>query len=125
MRKALNVIKYNFIFTFIFLFNISIFSQIKIEGEYYSHDKFGAYASSYIFNNGLFSYEFSGHLGVVDYGEGTYLITRDSILTIDFNKTKNRNKSKYKIISTTENSMDSIQLKFIVKDKKKSLSQFK
>jgi hypothetical protein len=116
MQKVINVIKSNLFILFIFLFGIKTFSQIKIEGEYCNYDKYADISNCYNFINGIFSYESSGHISSTYYGEGTYLISKDS-LTVDFNKTKNRSKSRYKIISSTKSCKDSVQLKFIVKDR--------
>ncbi|AUC84312.1 hypothetical protein CW731_02910 [Polaribacter sp. ALD11] len=110
------MIKYNVIISLIFLFGIKTFSQIRIEGEYCNYDKYADLSTCYNFINGIFSYESSGHISSTYYGEGTYQISKDSLLTLDFNKTKNRNKYRYKIISSSKNCKDSIQLKFIVKD---------
>ncbi|MGY0408858.1 MAG: hypothetical protein ACWIPJ_10985 [Polaribacter sp.] len=115
MQKGISVIKDKFIIFYILLSVANGFSQTKIEGEYCMYYKTKDYSTCLSFNNGFFEYIHSGHVAS-DYGEGTYFINKNS-LTINFNKIKSNNFSKYKILNSYKTCKDSIQLKFIVKDK--------
>ena len=68
-----------------------------------------------------FAVSFLKGLGVSSYGKGSSLIPKDSLLAKDFNITKIRNKSRYKVISRTKSWKDSVQLKNIIKDREGNL----
>lgn len=92
------------------------FAQTEIEGTYFKKYKLKDFTTSYLFSDSTFKYEHKGHTGLISYGEGTYHIKNDSLI-LNYNLTKSRNASYYKILSTSPATNDSIKLKFVIKNK--------
>lgn len=102
---------------FLILFTIltKSYGQFKFIGTHCVHYDLKDFSSCYTFtDNGEFEYKHSGHLGVQKYGKGKFKI-KDSILTLNYNKTKVKYSSYHKTASW-ESDIDSITLKFKVLD---------
>ena len=97
------------------LFPITVFAQNKIEGIFILPSPTGDFSTSLTFDkNGTFQYEHSAHLGVEEYGEGTYSLTKKEII-LNYNLTKPLKKSFYES-EFWINDNDKIQLNINAKD---------
>jgi len=89
----------------ILLIPLTVTAQNKLEGEYYlSHPEFMIidFSESYTFSkDGTFTYESRGDLGPINYGNGTYQLSKEQ-LAINFSTVKTIN-SEVKIDSLEDN----------------------
>lgn len=92
-----------------------VFSQVKIEGEYYYVDGTGEYFNNYkFFKNGIFSYKDGSDLGVSNYGRGRYLIKNDS-LTLNYDLTELKT-NDYHTYKKYINNKDFIKVKITIRN---------
>lgn len=105
----------NIINTLIILISLSSFSQTKIDGTFFKKGRFNDFKVSYKFKDSIFEYEHSGDVGVIEYGNGTYYIEKDS-LYLKYNLTTSKNKSNYKILKSNPTTKDSIKLRLIIRN---------
>jgi len=102
-------------FLLLFISEVKLYGQLKLKGTYCVDYELKDFASCYIFDeNGEFKYQHSGHLGIDTYGSGEYII-KDSLIILNYNKTKPKYSSYHKI-SFWESSGDSISINFKVFD---------
>lgn len=116
MLKAINVVKW-VIISIILFYSISLFSQKTLEGKFYVEYDLKEFGTSYEFTtDGIFKYSHSGHLGLIEYGQGHYSIIKNSlILNYDLTELEENSYHKYKIY---KNSTDSVQIKFNINNMK-------
>ncbi|WP_408029418.1 hypothetical protein [Tenacibaculum xiamenense] len=107
VKNAINI--------FIVFITFNVFSQINLEGTFCKKSKHKDFATCYKFSENNFKYEHIGDIGIIEYGEGNFLIKNDSLILI-YNKTELNNKSNYKIVNTSTSKSDSIKLRFIIKN---------
>lgn len=99
----------------LFISEVKLYGQFELKGTYCVDYELKDFASCYTFNeNGEFKYKNSGHLGVNKYGSGEFII-RDSLMILNYNKTKPKYSSYHKI-SFWESNGDSISINFKVLD---------
>lgn len=107
--RVKNVIKTLTVFLLIFN-SFIIFSQGKIKGSYYVDYKLKNFSTNYnFFNDSIFEYKHTGHLGLIKYGTGHYYLKKDSLI-LDYDLTKLQEESYHKSKSYS-NSNDSIRIK--------------
>ena len=96
------------------IFNCKVNLGQNINGKYCK--KFNLEYTNYCleFNNNEFKYEFSGDLGLMEYGKGSYFITKDSLI-LNFNKSEPVALNYHRLYSWSSIPKDSIYLKLKVK----------
>lgn len=110
--KIKNVSKVFFTLVCLLCCSYHIHAQ-QLLGTYYVEYRFNDFSTKYTFNeDGIFSTEHSGDLGLESYGKGHYFIKKDSLI-LDYNLTQLKENSYHKV-KHYSNSKDSIQLKIYV-----------
>jgi len=113
MQKAKNVIKYIFLICFMIFSNI-IISQSIVEDTYCREYELKDFSICLTFKlNNEFRYEYSGDLGIIDYGEGNYDIRNDSLI-LNYNETSPKALSYHRLYYW-ESGKDSVCLNFKLK----------
>ncbi|CAM1359551.1 hypothetical protein [Tenacibaculum xiamenense] len=121
--KGKNVTKILLFCLLVFFYSNNCFAQKKIEGSFILDYSLKDFSTNLVFYpNGIFEYNHSGDLGLLEFGKGEYFIRKDSLM-LKYNLTKLRENSYFKT-KTYFNNKDSISVKFNIYDfSKQSLNR--
>lgn len=119
MQKEKNVSKVFFTLVCLLCCSYHIHAQQQLLGIYYVEYRFNDFSTKYTFNeDGIFSTEHSGDLGIESYGKGHYFIKKDSLI-LDYNLTPLKTNS-YHTQKYYENTNDSIVVHLNILDMKRN-----